>query len=142
MGRERGGDVLEARGRRTQKRGHEEKNRCSFISKKQKAVLHLSYCWNSSARKRCAAALDQIFCRRDATLGSSVSLSRHCVQLSFSSRESERVSRRQRGVMDTKRPKGTNVDTYQNLLLLGAIAAASAFVVTILIVLICVGCQR
>ncbi|XP_031172453.1 uncharacterized protein LOC116062083 isoform X2 [Sander lucioperca] len=32
--------------------------------------------------------------------------------------------------------------TYQNLLLLGAIAAASAFVVTILIVLVCVGCQR
>lgn len=31
---------------------------------------------------------------------------------------------------------------YQNLLLLGAIAAASAFVVTILIVLVCVGCQR
>lgn len=31
---------------------------------------------------------------------------------------------------------------YQSLLLLGAIAAASAFVVTILIVLICVGCQR
>lgn len=44
--------------------------------------------------------------------------------------------------MDSKGPKGTNVDTYQNLLLLGAIAAASAFVVTILIVLICVGCQR
>lgn len=39
---------------------------------------------------------------------------------------------------------GTNVEdpTYQNLLLLGAIAAASAFVVTILIVLVCVGCQR
>lgn len=37
-----------------------------------------------------------------------------------------------------------NVDytAYQNLLLLGAIAAASAFVVTILIVLVCVGCQR
>ncbi|XP_026188377.1 uncharacterized protein LOC113145633 isoform X2 [Mastacembelus armatus] len=32
--------------------------------------------------------------------------------------------------------------SYQNLLLLGAIAAASAFVVTILIVLVCVGCQR
>uniref|UniRef100_A0A3B3TVV2 Uncharacterized protein n=1 Tax=Poecilia latipinna TaxID=48699 RepID=A0A3B3TVV2_9TELE len=32
--------------------------------------------------------------------------------------------------------------TYQNLLVLGAIAAASAFVVTILIVLVCVGCQR
>uniref|UniRef100_A0A096M2A4 Uncharacterized protein n=1 Tax=Poecilia formosa TaxID=48698 RepID=A0A096M2A4_POEFO len=31
--------------------------------------------------------------------------------------------------------------TYQNLLVLGAIAAASAFVVTILIVLVCVGCQ-
>lgn len=31
---------------------------------------------------------------------------------------------------------------YKNLLLLGAIAAASAFVVTILIVLVCVGCQR
>ncbi|XP_070824164.1 uncharacterized protein [Chaetodon trifascialis] len=40
--------------------------------------------------------------------------------------------------------QGTNVEdpTYQNLLLLGAIAAASAFVVTILIVLVCVGCQR
>ncbi|TKS77722.1 Lck-interacting transmembrane adapter 1 [Collichthys lucidus] len=39
---------------------------------------------------------------------------------------------------------GANVDDppYQNLLLLGAIAAASAFVVTILIVLVCVGCQR
>ncbi|KAM9342825.1 uncharacterized protein KZ484_015505 isoform 2-T3 [Pholidichthys leucotaenia] len=34
------------------------------------------------------------------------------------------------------------MDTYENLLLLGAIAAASAFVVTILIVLVCVGCQR
>lgn len=45
------------------------------------------------------------------------------------------------GVMDDT--EGTNVDpTYQNLLLLGAIAAASAFVVTILIVLVCVGCQR
>ncbi|KAM4563868.1 uncharacterized protein PAE49_011826 isoform 2-T2 [Odontesthes bonariensis] len=32
--------------------------------------------------------------------------------------------------------------TYKNLLLLGAIAAASAFVVTIFIVLVCVGCQR
>uniref|UniRef100_A0A8C6T8J1 Uncharacterized protein n=1 Tax=Neogobius melanostomus TaxID=47308 RepID=A0A8C6T8J1_9GOBI len=31
---------------------------------------------------------------------------------------------------------------FKNLLLLGAIAAASAFVVTILIVLVCVGCQR
>uniref|UniRef100_A0A3Q3RDA3 Uncharacterized protein n=2 Tax=Monopterus albus TaxID=43700 RepID=A0A3Q3RDA3_MONAL len=31
---------------------------------------------------------------------------------------------------------------YQNLLLLGAIAAASAFVVTIFIVLVCIGCQR
>ncbi|KAM6982469.1 uncharacterized protein LKV04_013065 isoform 1-T1 [Tautogolabrus adspersus] len=39
--------------------------------------------------------------------------------------------------------QGTVEDpTYQNLLLLGAIAAASAFVVTILIVLVCVGCQR
>uniref|UniRef100_A0A3Q3XEK3 Uncharacterized protein n=1 Tax=Mola mola TaxID=94237 RepID=A0A3Q3XEK3_MOLML len=39
---------------------------------------------------------------------------------------------------------GTNVEgtTYMNLLLLGAIAAASAFVVTILIVLVCVGCQK
>ncbi|XP_029362224.1 uncharacterized protein LOC115046170 isoform X2 [Echeneis naucrates] len=39
---------------------------------------------------------------------------------------------------------GRNADDphYQNLLLLGAIAAASAFVVTILIVLLCVGCQR
>lgn len=71
-----------------------------------------------------------------------VSLSRHCVRLSFSSSESEQASRRQRGVMDSKGPKGTTVNTYQNLLLLGAIAAASAFVVTILIVLICVGCQR
>ncbi|XP_044067711.1 uncharacterized protein LOC122883304 isoform X3 [Siniperca chuatsi] len=45
------------------------------------------------------------------------------------------------GVMDYS--EGTNGDpTYQNLLLLGAIAAASAFVVTILIVLVCVGCQR
>lgn len=44
------------------------------------------------------------------------------------------------GVMDSNdRP---NKDNYQNLLLLGAIAAASAFVVTILIVLLCVGCQR
>uniref|UniRef100_A0A3B5LF01 Uncharacterized protein n=1 Tax=Xiphophorus couchianus TaxID=32473 RepID=A0A3B5LF01_9TELE len=31
---------------------------------------------------------------------------------------------------------------YKSLLVLGAIAAASAFVVTILIVLVCVGCQR
>ncbi|KAM3617161.1 uncharacterized protein V6R79_003048 [Siganus canaliculatus] len=46
------------------------------------------------------------------------------------------------GVMDIS--DGTNAEdpTYQNLLLLGAIAAASAFVVTILIVLVCVGCQR
>ncbi|KAM9752672.1 uncharacterized protein ACNS7B_009072 isoform 2-T2 [Menidia menidia] len=36
----------------------------------------------------------------------------------------------------------TSEDTYENLLLLGAIAAASAFVVTIVIVLVCVGCQR
>lgn len=41
----------------------------------------------------------------------------------------------------TKGSNGVN-EAYQNLLLLGAIAAASAFVVTILIVLICVGCQR
>ncbi|XP_013872334.1 uncharacterized protein LOC106523440 isoform X2 [Austrofundulus limnaeus] len=34
------------------------------------------------------------------------------------------------------------METYKNLLLLGAIAAASAFMVTILIVLVCVGCQR
>ncbi|KAJ8408123.1 hypothetical protein AAFF_G00263510, partial [Aldrovandia affinis] len=32
--------------------------------------------------------------------------------------------------------------SYRKVLLLGAIAAASAFVVTILIVLLCVGCQR
>ncbi|XP_077464372.1 uncharacterized protein LOC144079462 [Stigmatopora argus] len=40
--------------------------------------------------------------------------------------------------------EGTNLEDppYKNLLLLGAIAAASAFVVTILIVLVCVGCQR
>uniref|UniRef100_A0A8P4KIN5 Lck-interacting transmembrane adapter 1 n=1 Tax=Dicentrarchus labrax TaxID=13489 RepID=A0A8P4KIN5_DICLA len=38
--------------------------------------------------------------------------------------------------------EGPNDPTYKNLLLLGAIAAASAFVVTILIVLVCVGCQR
>ncbi|KAM9855527.1 uncharacterized protein ACBR49_001740 [Aulostomus maculatus] len=40
--------------------------------------------------------------------------------------------------------EGTNLEDppYQNLFLLGAIAAASAFVVTILIVLVCVGCQR
>lgn len=31
---------------------------------------------------------------------------------------------------------------YGKVLLLGAIAAASAFVVTILIVVLCVGCQR
>ena len=53
----------------------------------------------------------------------------------------ERV-RQEVGVMDAK--DGTNVEgtTYMNLLLLGAIAAASAFVVTILIVLVCVGCQK
>ncbi|XP_054464753.1 WAS/WASL-interacting protein family member 1 [Anoplopoma fimbria] len=44
--------------------------------------------------------------------------------------------------MDDHESKGVSVLTYQNLLLLGAIAAASAFVVTILIVLVCVGCQR
>ncbi|KAM7404862.1 hypothetical protein PAMP_012173 [Pampus punctatissimus] len=40
--------------------------------------------------------------------------------------------------------EGSNLEgnSYGNLLLLGAIAAASAFVVTILIVLVCVGCQR
>uniref|UniRef100_A0A4W5KMY3 Uncharacterized protein n=1 Tax=Hucho hucho TaxID=62062 RepID=A0A4W5KMY3_9TELE len=32
--------------------------------------------------------------------------------------------------------------TYGKVLLLGAIAAASAFIVTILIVVLCVGCQR
>ena len=35
-----------------------------------------------------------------------------------------------------------DVATYSKVLLLGAIAAASAFVVTIVIVLVCVGCQR
>lgn len=39
-------------------------------------------------------------------------------------------------------PDASGESDYQSLLLLGAIAAASAFVVTILIVLICVGCQR
>ncbi|XP_038127412.1 uncharacterized protein LOC119774123 isoform X1 [Cyprinodon tularosa] len=43
--------------------------------------------------------------------------------------------------MDEKQNTGPDL-TYQNLLVLGAIAAASAFVVTILIVLVCVGCQR
>ncbi|XP_058498295.1 uncharacterized protein LOC131468260 [Solea solea] len=38
--------------------------------------------------------------------------------------------------------KSEGGDNQQTLLLLGAIAAASAFVVTILIVLVCVGCQR
>uniref|UniRef100_A0AAZ3R9P5 Uncharacterized protein n=1 Tax=Oncorhynchus tshawytscha TaxID=74940 RepID=A0AAZ3R9P5_ONCTS len=33
-------------------------------------------------------------------------------------------------------------DSYRKVLLLGAIAAASAFVVTIVIVVVCVGCQR
>ncbi|XP_021444559.2 uncharacterized protein LOC110508384 [Oncorhynchus mykiss] len=33
-------------------------------------------------------------------------------------------------------------DSYRKVLLLGAIAAASAFVVTIIIVVVCVGCQR
>uniref|UniRef100_A0A8C7NB95 Uncharacterized protein n=1 Tax=Oncorhynchus kisutch TaxID=8019 RepID=A0A8C7NB95_ONCKI len=32
-------------------------------------------------------------------------------------------------------------DSYRKVLLLGAIAAASAFVVTIVIVVVCVGCQ-
>ena len=31
---------------------------------------------------------------------------------------------------------------YSKVLLLGAIAAATAFVVTILIVMVCIGCQR
>ncbi|XP_070696345.1 uncharacterized protein [Pempheris klunzingeri] len=45
-------------------------------------------------------------------------------------------------VMDDSQERNADNTTYQNLLLLGAIAAASAFVVTILIVLVCVGCQR
>ncbi|XP_023134397.2 uncharacterized protein LOC111574190 isoform X1 [Amphiprion ocellaris] len=44
--------------------------------------------------------------------------------------------------MDVSNGTSAEDPTYQNLLLLGAIAAASAFVVTILIVLVCVGCQR
>lgn len=46
------------------------------------------------------------------------------------------------GVMDGSGASNRGDPPYQNLLLLGAIAAASAFVVTILIVLVCVGCQR
>ncbi|XP_029995434.1 uncharacterized protein LOC115422937 isoform X3 [Sphaeramia orbicularis] len=45
-------------------------------------------------------------------------------------------------VMDENEDNGYGDPPYKNLLLLGAIAAASAFVVTILIVLVCVGCQR
>ncbi|XP_011475517.1 lck-interacting transmembrane adapter 1 isoform X1 [Oryzias latipes] len=44
--------------------------------------------------------------------------------------------------MEHDKEANPEAPTYQNLLLLGAIAAASAFVVTILIVLVCVGCQR
>lgn len=44
-------------------------------------------------------------------------------------------------VMADKEDQGLDLP-YKNLLVLGAIAAASAFVVTILIVLVCVGCQR
>uniref|UniRef100_A0A8C5E1H1 Lck-interacting transmembrane adapter 1 n=1 Tax=Gouania willdenowi TaxID=441366 RepID=A0A8C5E1H1_GOUWI len=44
--------------------------------------------------------------------------------------------------MDGSESSNEEEHPYQNLLLLGAIAAASAFVVTILIVLVCVGCQR
>ncbi|KAM6924518.1 uncharacterized protein FYW49_004769 isoform 2-T2 [Xenentodon cancila] len=44
--------------------------------------------------------------------------------------------------MDDGNGPASDDPKYQNLLLLGAIAAASAFVVTILIVLVCVGCQR
>ncbi|XP_030623573.1 uncharacterized protein LOC115806852 [Chanos chanos] len=42
--------------------------------------------------------------------------------------------------MDNPKPSGS--PPYGKVLILGAIAAASAFVVTILIVLVCVGCQR
>ncbi|KAM9786109.1 uncharacterized protein ACB057_014493 [Neosynchiropus ocellatus] len=44
--------------------------------------------------------------------------------------------------MDERESRNVEDPPYENLLLLGAIAAASAFVVTILIVLVCVGCQR
>ncbi len=54
-----------------------------------------------------------------------------------------RASERQRSHMASMQD-GLNFTAppYGKVLLLGAIAAASAFVVTILIVVLCVGCQR
>lgn len=65
-----------------------------------------------------------------------------CESQHWSLSESDVVSKDGVGVMEHDKEANPEAPTYQNLLLLGAIAAASAFVVTILIVLVCVGCQR
>jgi len=74
-------------------------------------------------------------------VSSQVSLIRQSELLCWSLSERKGVRKTEFGVMADEEQTSEDT-TYKNLLLLGAIAAASAFVVTILIVLVCVGCQR